>query len=104
MLNWFKKTNKVYSADVAGTATVIEVKRRQTLLNAALQSGLNWPHRCKVGSCGTCRCVLAYGKIKPQIDFGYVLSPEQIKEGYILACQTELASDISVKLNQEISL
>ena len=51
-----RKQTKLFG-DVAGTDTVIEVKRRQTLLNAALQ-GLNWPHRCKVGSCGTCRCVL----------------------------------------------
>ena len=99
LFEWFKISKRVYEAEISGRNTLIKVNRRQNLLNAALNSGFNWPHKCKVGSCGTCRCVLLSGEIKPQIDFGYVLSPEQIKEGYILACQTELASDISVKLH-----
>ena len=33
------------------------------------------------------------------IDFGYVLSPDEINEGYVLACQSELKSDIEVEIN-----
>jgi len=32
-------------------------------------------------------------------DFGYVLDKDLINEGYILACQSVLKSDIEVELN-----
>jgi ferredoxin len=38
------------------------------------------------------------GKIKPNIDFGYVLAGDDIEKGYVLACQSELRSDIEVEI------
>ncbi len=78
--------------------TRLLVKKGQNLLASGLESGLNWPHDCRVGSCGTCRCKLLSGKIKPLADFSYVLPIEDIKSGYILACQTRLKTDIEVEV------
>jgi ferredoxin len=52
-----------------------------------------------VGSCGTCKCQLIDGKIQAQLDFGYVLDMSEIQDGYILACQSILKSDIQVSVN-----
>lgn len=76
----------------------ITVKAGENLLAAGLGAGLDWPHDCRVGSCGTCRCVLKRGKVKALNDFSYVLTPEQLEQGMILACQTALKSDIEVEL------
>lgn len=84
--------------DTGSDVMNVTVEKGQTLLNAALESGINWPHKCKVGSCGSCSARIVSGKIKAQIDFAYVLSPEALKAGYVLACQSELRSDITVKL------
>ena len=76
----------------------LTVKAGQNLLAAGLDAGLDWPHDCRVGSCSTCRCHLKKGKIKALNDFSYVLTPEQLDEGMILACQTALKSDIEVEV------
>ena len=76
----------------------LTVKAGENLLAAGLAAGLDWPHDCRVGSCATCRCHLKKGKIKALNDFSYVLTPEQLDEGMILACQTALKSDIEVEV------
>jgi ferredoxin len=53
-----------------------------------------------VGSCGTCRAVLKEGKVKELADFAYTLDGDMLKEGYILACQSSLKSDITVELDK----
>ena len=76
----------------------ITVAAGEKLLNAALESGIAWPHDCRVGSCGSCRCVLKSGKIKPLRDFTYTLDRADLEAGVILACQSLLRSDITVEL------
>ncbi len=100
MFGLFNKTKEhtAYINDESSPVT-LKVEKGKTLLNAALSSGLDWPHRCKVGSCGSCKTQLLAGKIKPQIDFSYVLNRNEIADGYVLACQSELCSDVRVKVN-----
>ncbi len=76
----------------------ITVKAGENLLAAGLRAGLDWPHDCRVGSCGTCRCTLMKGKIKSLNDFSYALTPEQLKQGMVLACQTALKSDVDIEV------
>lgn len=90
---------KPYNAQVNSTSVTLEVEAGDNLLNAALKSGLAWPHNCRVGSCGTCRCKLVDGKIKPLNDFGYVLDADELDQGMILACQSRLRTDISVEVS-----
>ncbi len=77
---------------------MIEIAPNDNLLNAALSAGIAWPHNCRVGSCGTCRCKLVSGKIKPLNDFSYVLDGDELDAGMILACQTRAKSDIEVRV------
>ena len=84
---------------LAGSDTEFSVQRGDSLLNSALSAGVQWPFKCKVGSCGTCKCQLLEGKINPQLDFSYVLDGSEIQQGYILACQTMLKSDLLVSLD-----
>ena len=98
MLKAFKKTAATQIARVEPLGVEFEASRGERLLSAALRHGLEWPHRCKVGSCGTCKTLLISGEIKPQLDFAYVLTSKEIDEGYILACQSILKSDVSVRI------
>lgn len=69
----------------------VAVSSSQSVLQAALEAGVDFPHSCKVGTCMACRCRLRSGKVKAIRDFSYVLSAEELKAGYILACQAKVA-------------
>ena len=96
MLNVFKKTASTSVAKIDPLGIEIMIEKGERLLSSALKQGVKWPHRCKVGSCGTCKVILLSGDIKPQLNFGYVLTSDEISEGYILACQSTLKSDVHV--------
>ena len=98
MFGLFTKKNKDFIAIVNENSFEVKVIKGKTLLSSALDQGIDWPHRCKVGSCGSCKCKITSGKIKPQIDFAYVLDQEELDAGYVLACQSELKSDIEVEV------
>lgn len=58
----------------------------KSILDAALQLGADLPFACKGGVCATCKAKLIDGKVK--MDVNYALEPEEIEQGYILACQS----------------
>jgi len=99
MLNLFKPRSADFKVSLSDTETTFTVKRGESLLSSALSAGIKWPFKCKVGSCGSCKCQLIDGKIKAQLDFGYVLDMSEIQDGYILACQSILRSDIRVSVH-----
>lgn len=99
MFGFLKKKNQTFKATIASTGESFEVPGGINLLQAALNVGIKWPHDCRVGSCGSCRCYLKEGKIKPLNDFSYVLDGEQLKDGMILACQSRLKSDVTVSVD-----
>lgn len=101
MFGLFGGKKQDWQADINAGQHKINVKAGDNLLNAALELGIPWPHDCRVGSCATCKCKLKSGKIKKLTDFSYVLDPDQLNDGTILACQTRLKSDVVVEVELE---
>ncbi len=97
MFGFLKNKKKEYTAVINSVENLI-VKVGDNLLNTALEANLAWPHDCRVGSCGKCKCKLIEGKITPTSDFAYTLEVDDLKAGYILACQTRLKKDIKVEV------
>jgi ring-1,2-phenylacetyl-CoA epoxidase subunit PaaE len=58
----------------------------ETILNAALRLGTDLPFACKGGVCATCRAKLVAGEVS--MDNNYALEAEEIKNGFILTCQS----------------
>jgi ring-1,2-phenylacetyl-CoA epoxidase subunit PaaE len=56
-----------------------------TILDAALQQGLEPPYSCAGGACGTCRAKVLLGKAV--MDQNHVLDDAEIATGYVLTCQ-----------------
>jgi len=90
---------KDFTCTIANTGETFEVPGKINLLQAALNAGIKWPCDCKVGSCGTCRCILKEGKVKALNDFAYVLDGDMLKQGYILACKSQLKTDLVVEVD-----
>lgn len=92
-----------FKTRLTSTGQEFTVPPNDSVLKAALGAGLPWPNSCRVGSCGTCKCRLVAGKIKPLNDFSYVLTESELSDGYILACQTALRSDVEIELEFDAS-
>ncbi len=71
-------------------------KEGHTILEAALTADIPFPHSCRVGGCGTCKCRLTRGQVKELTLTDYLLTKEELDGGYILACQSIPLSDVSV--------
>jgi len=97
MFAFFKK-QRSSTAWVNGRAIVVEPK--QTLLQAALRQGIDFPHGCRVGGCASCKCKLLSGKVRELGGFGYVLTDEELDQGYILACQSVPQGDVQVEVDR----
>ena len=58
----------------------------ESVLEAAIRIGLDAPYACQGGSCCTCRALLQAGKVEMRVN--YALSASEVKQGYILTCQS----------------
>ena len=96
----FGDKNKTYKVTIANTGETFEVNGKINLLRAAENAGVEWPCDCKSGGCGTCRAILKEGKVKELSDFAYTLDGDMLDQGYILACQASLKSDIVVEVDK----
>lgn len=57
-------TTMTYEVTVEPTGDVIEVEEGQTILDAALRSGVYLPHACGHGLCATCKVDVLEGDIE----------------------------------------
>jgi ring-1,2-phenylacetyl-CoA epoxidase subunit PaaE len=57
-----------------------------SILDAALKAGADLPFACKGGVCCTCKAKLVEGKVDMDVHWG--LEEEEVKQGYILTCQS----------------
>lgn len=57
-----------------------------SILDAAIEHGIDAPFSCKGGVCCTCRAKLLEGKVK--MDANFALTDLEVEQGYILTCQS----------------
>lgn len=79
------------------------VPRGRTLLEAAQDAGIGFPHDCKVGTCGTCRYELRAGEIRELASSAVALTAAELAQGWRLGCQSIPRSDLSIALPGLIS-
>ena len=94
----FRREPSAFTLRVQPSGEQMSVQTDESLLAAALREGLAFPHNCRVGGCGECKCKLVSGKVKELTDKSYLLSAEELQQGYILACQSRPRSDVVVEV------
>ena len=77
----------------------VEVRPQETLLQAALRQGIDFPHSCRVGGCASCKCRLVEGRVRELTESGYILSGAELDAGYILACQSVPRGDVRIEVD-----
>lgn len=95
----FKGVSKV-SAILDGEVQHIELNTNgKSILDALDQSGMDVPYSCKGGVCCTCKAKIIEGSA--QMTINYALTDEEVKEGYILTCQSHPTSEV-LKLDFDV--
>ncbi len=69
-----------------------EMKKSETILDAALENDIDLPYSCQSGVCTSCQGKLISGSVDMDVSDG--LSDEEISEGYILCCQAIPSTDL----------
>ena len=76
----------------------ILVDMGNTILEAALEQGVNFPHGCKTGNCGACKSEKISGDIEMSPFSEFALEAEEEEKGMILACRSVPWSDCEIKI------
>lgn len=95
MFKFFQK--KQYLLTVDGFSS-IQLEHKETVLNGALRSNIDFPHSCKAGGCAACKCKLVSGKVKELTDKSYLLTKEELAQNIILGCQSIPKSNVIIEL------
>lgn len=79
----------------AKSGAEIRTVPNEPILTTALGAGVALDYSCQMGGCGACKVKTTGGKIV--IDKPNCLTPQEIEEGYALACCSYAAEDIVVE-------
>ncbi len=96
---------KSYKIKFLPDENTCEVEEGATLMEAAEKAGVYINNLCGgKGVCGRCRVKVTNGQIRADKHSISLLSREEITEGYVLACQTKVDSDMEVLIPPESRL
>jgi ferredoxin len=90
------RSPKSYCVTIANAKQVVDCAADQTILEAAIAAGIDYPYACASGNCGTCASHLDAGKITLLPHGDAALSVQQIKAGQTLACRARPRTDVTV--------
>jgi len=79
------------------TGEAFDADDLESVLRSALIAGVKLPSDCRQGACGTCRIRLLEGTVEYDEE-PMALSPEEMAEGFALACQARPTSDLAIAL------
>lgn len=77
-----------------------EVEADESLLEGALRAGLNLPHSCKGGRCGSCRARLLRGEVHYPRGRPIALTDAEERAGDVLLCQARARTPVAVEIRQ----
>ena len=77
--------------DLDGTSHHLRWPRDATLVDTLISAGIEAPHSCREGHCGSCVATAVRGEV--HMASCDILEPDDLADGLILGCQARPVSD-----------
>lgn len=74
------------------------VEGQETVLEAAIRSGVALPYACSNGNCGQCKARIVQGEVQRVRHQDYVFSLADKQQGFILLCAHSAVSDLVLEV------
>lgn len=85
---------------IQGSEHAFEVNEGESVIDAALRSGLMLPYSCRSGSCGTCRGQVVEGTVTYPDGYPPALEAADADAGDALFCQARPQSDLVIAVRE----
>jgi len=89
-----------YQVTIQPSGHQFSVERGQTVLEAALDAGLNLPYGCRNGACGACKGKVLAGRVDHGEAQEGTLSNEDRKQGLALFCCAKPLEDLVIEVRE----
>lgn len=86
-----------FHAKVAPANRTIEIGESETVLQAALRQGIDYPHSCTSGRCGACKSRLIRGSVEHLSHLRFTLTDKEKASGLFLACRALPTADLELR-------
>ncbi len=85
---------------IKNSGNTFKVRPSQTVLQAAIEAGINLPYGCRNGACGACKAKLLQGKVIHDDYQGSAMSDAELIAGNALLCCARPMEDLTIECRE----
>ncbi len=85
---------------IKNSGHTFHVRPSQTVLQAAIDAGINLPYGCRNGACGSCKAKLISGKVMHNDYQGSAMSNAELAAGNALLCCAMALEDLTIECRE----
>ena len=99
-MNLAETASATFQITVQPSGRSFSTQGPETLLAAAIRSGVGLPYGCKDGACGSCKCKKISGEVVHGPHQSKALSADEEAAGLVLTCCAQARSDVVLESRQ----
>ena len=89
-----------YQVTIKNSGHTFEVRPSQTVLEAAIDAGINLPYGCRNGACGSCKAKLISGKVMQNDYQSSAMTDAELAAGNALLCCAMALEDLTIECRE----
>ena len=89
-----------HQVTIKNSGHTFEVRPSQTVLEAAIDAGINLPYGCRNGACGSCKAKLISGKVMHNDYQGSAMTDAELAAGNALLCCAMALEDLTIECRE----
>jgi len=92
-----------YLVTLTPSGHTFNCEENESVLDAALRSGINLSYHCTTGSCGECKAKLLEGRVDDYRHHDFVISEAEKIANTVLLCSVSAASDLILEAHEAVT-